>query len=253
MAAFAITLGGRDDGSIVSLLWNPRTLAAVLRYTGLGDWSVGLGAMLASTVGLGCCLVAPYLMARVSARAGGTLRAAAVAGAALIPVFVLWQYPPETVLRGVPLLIAIALGDAVVRFARRPAERSEREPEIVLLAFAVGALARIPFSAGAYHYGFYLLPVPLAALVVVAFRRVPGLPPGGAGSERLLAVSMAATIATLCWTHLRASAAMFCSWSDFQRARARSCSWSAAAASARPARAFASSSSRFCGSISSTA
>jgi hypothetical protein len=209
LATSAATLARPDGGSITALLWNTRTLAPVLRYMGVGDWSTALGAILASAIGVGFCLLVPYVLARASARFGSALRAGAVLACALVPALLLWRYPPETALRGVPLLIVVALVDTAVRFARRPGERAEREPEIVLLAFAAAALARIPLSAGAHHYGFYLLPVPLTALIVVAFRRLPGLLPSGGWSERLLAVAMTATIVTLCWTHTRAAAAMY--------------------------------------------
>jgi hypothetical protein len=208
-AILATTLVRRDGGAGVTLLLNARTLAPVLRYMGIGDGSAALGAMLASAIGLGCCVLAPYVLARASARAGRVLRTAAVLGCVLVPVLVLFRHPPETVLRGVPLLIVAALVESVARFARRPSERAAREPEIVLLAFAAAALARLPFSAGAHHYGFYLLPVPLTALIVLAFRRLPDLLPGGTWSERLLAAGMTATIATLCWTHTSAAAAMY--------------------------------------------
>jgi hypothetical protein len=46
-------------------------------------------------------------------------------------------------------------------------------PELMLWAAAAGCLARMPLAAGALHYGFYLLPLPLAAFVVWWFRTLP--------------------------------------------------------------------------------
>jgi len=209
VAVTAALLVGRDGGASILLIWNTRTLAPVFRYMGFGDWYARLGYMVASAIGFGFCLGTPYVLARVASGGGQLLRVAAAIGCAVIPVLLLWRYPPQTVLRGVPLLVGIALVDAVVRFARRSGERRDLEAEIVLLAFAAGALARVPLSAGAHHYGFYLLPVPMTALIVVALRRLPDFLPRGTAREGLPAITVAATTAVLCWTHTSAAAEMY--------------------------------------------
>jgi hypothetical protein len=197
-AAAALASGGML-GTYAALL-NPRTAIPVVRYMGWDERRTALPAVAWSALRLGACLAAPVVAIRLT-RATGFV-AAGLLAAAGIPVVAFAGVPPEEALRGLPVVVLVGLVDALRRGPAVPVD-------LVLWAFAAGALVRLPLTAGAHHYGFYLLPVPLAAVLLASFRRVPELlgdgPPVRAASE----LSAVALVATLAWTHLAASAAMY--------------------------------------------
>src|SRR5262249_14834297 len=84
-----------------------------------------------------------------------------------------------------------------------------RVPELMLWAAALGCLARMPLAAGALHYGFFLLPLPLAAFVVWWFRTLParlGMRPSGARVHAAVGATLVVAIAV---RHAVVSAPMF--------------------------------------------
>jgi hypothetical protein len=156
-------------------------------------------ALAGSTLRLGACLAAPVVAARLLDRAG---MAAAILVAVAIPVVAFVGMPPELALRGLPVVALLGLADSLRR-------GTDAATDLVLWAFALGALARLPLSAGAHHYGFYLLPVPLAVMLLLWFRRLPALLGDTASARRLCGAAAAALVATLAWTHLSATAALY--------------------------------------------
>jgi hypothetical protein len=181
------------DASLLSLA-NPRTAVPIARYMGWSEWQTALPAVAISTLRLGACLAAPLL---------------GVAGAVVVPVIAFVGVPPEMALRGLPVLALLGFGETLRRLGRRTGDERAAAVDLVLWAFAIGALARLPLTAGAHHYGFYLLPVPLAVVLLLWFRRLPALLGGTPAVTRLCGSAAIAMVATLAWTHLTASAAMY--------------------------------------------
>jgi hypothetical protein len=196
----AFTLETGVEGYQTSILsqLNQRNLQPILRYMGLGDWRDAAGAMMRSALRIGACLLAPVVARRLATPLG---RAAAIVISLSVPIAAFHDAAPEQALRALPLVALAAFVDAVLRFVRHRDARRTVAAEVVLWSFAVGALARLPLAAGAHHYGFYLIPVPLAAMVLLWFRRVPDRSFG--------TVAAASLVATLAWTHTAASAAMY--------------------------------------------
>jgi hypothetical protein len=198
LAAVALASGGFAT-TVVSLL-NPRTAVPVVRYMGGAELGSSLSALGWSALRLGACLAAPIAAVRIAERTGVTALGLLVAAA--IPIAAFAGVAPELALRGLPVVVLLGLADAVRR-------GPEAAADLVLWAFAAGALARLPLSAGAHHYGFYLLPVPLAVVLLLFFRRLPARL-GEVASGRLACdTTAAALVAALAWTHLSASAAFY--------------------------------------------
>jgi hypothetical protein len=179
-----------------------RNAGPILQYMGIADWRDATAALAVSALWIVACVALPALLARALPTTADTGAVAlAAAACAALPVLLLRDADPLRVLRALPVVAVAGLADAALR-SRRPAD-------VVLWAFAAGALARLPLAAGAHHYGFYLVPIPLAALLLVWFRWLPDRF-GGAPRARVLAgAAGVAVAATLCWTHARASAAMW--------------------------------------------
>ncbi len=73
-------------------------------------------------------------------------------------------------LRFLPLATLAALIGVVWVWWRQRPEPAELLPHLLLWAFTLGALARIPLRTIPHHYGFFLLPVPLVAVTVLLLR-----------------------------------------------------------------------------------
>ncbi|HWP66557.1 MAG TPA: hypothetical protein VNO26_11645 [Candidatus Limnocylindria bacterium] len=184
----------------VASLINARTAVPVMRYMGWSEWRAAVPAVASSALRLAACAIAPFAAVRLAAASG--IPALGMAVATAIPIAAFAGVSPELALRGLPIAVVLGLVDALRRL---PAAASD----VVLWAFAAGALARLPLAAGAYHYGFYLLPVPLAVVLLAWFCRLPNLFGGTPRARAMSAVAAAAMVATLAWTHMRASAAMY--------------------------------------------
>jgi hypothetical protein len=109
-----------------------------------------------------------------------------------------WRLDVFSQLRGLPLLLAGLLGWRAVRWRRAGGDRRAALPPLLVLAFALGCVARMPLATGAFHYGFYLLPVPLVAFTLFWFVDLPAWLPGrpvrlaaGAGAGVVLALVVA--------------------------------------------------------------
>jgi hypothetical protein len=157
----------------------------LLRLMGLADWRGSLlaagrsGLALAAAVGATAALA--LVDRRVTARAGHVATAAA---AALVAGALIAWVPALEELRALPVVLLGLFVYWERRWWRARAERPTVLPRLLLLAFALASLVRLPLATGAQHYGFYMLPVPLAALAVAWFadlpRWLPGAPHGPA-------------------------------------------------------------------------
>jgi hypothetical protein len=111
---------------------------------------------------------------------------------------------PFAVLPIVAIVAAVVLARTAV--TATPAGRRATTGELALWAAALGCLARMPLAAGARHYGFYLLPLPMAAFVVWWFRTLPAwLGPRWSDARAHAAIGVALVVA-IAAAHLRVSA-----------------------------------------------
>jgi hypothetical protein len=182
--------GASYDANVLSQL-SARNLGPILVYMGLADWQNALGDVAISAARLALAF-APAVAAGFLLSEEGLRIAAPVA--AVIAFATVATANPLKVLRAVPIVVLVGLAGAAWRVAR---ERTALA-ELLVWTFAAGALARIPLSAGAHHYGFYLLPVSLAALVPWVMQELPRRRPDSATLASAAAVGLAAG---LCWGH----------------------------------------------------
>ncbi|MCW8132193.1 MAG: glycosyltransferase family 39 protein [Planctomycetota bacterium] len=106
-------------------------------------------------------------------------------------------------LRVAPLAVGLGAALLVWKFWRTPAEREALWPALGLFVFASACVARLPLSASAHHYGFYLMPVALTALAVAFFRGLPSLP--GRAQSTVVALGGAGLLAGIVLAHLAKS------------------------------------------------
>jgi len=95
------------------------------------------------------------------------------------------------------------------RWWRAPDERSAWLPHLLLWAFTLACLARIPLKAGAFHYGFYLLPAPLVACGVLWFDYLPRFLATTPAARRVFACTAASVFIMFSFTHYRASKTLY--------------------------------------------
>jgi hypothetical protein len=192
-AGFAAAMGtGRFGDVFRDVIASRAQSAFFVRHMGLDDLPHALSQIVASGLALGLAVAVTAGVARVAAgvrpetRLGWSLiltaAALAAVGYAALPLDV-----PFAVL---PLVAAGMVVWLAWRWWRRPDERDGTLPHLLLWIFALGCLARMPLTASAYLYGFYLLPVPMTALVVVWFGSGPRLGRSPLGSWLVSAVGV---------------------------------------------------------------
>jgi len=194
--------------SIVQVAAHPGMQAFLRTYAGLADPSAGAFRAAVSVLALGACVgVAVVASVLVRRRALGpplaTAPAAAIAfavGVALGPSHAFAALPRLGL--GVAATLAVAIGT-------RADDRDALLPETVLWAAALACLARIPLAAGMLHYGFYLMPLPLAAFAVWWARRLPAWLGLADDERRPHAWIGAALLAGIAAGHLRVSLPLF--------------------------------------------
>jgi hypothetical protein len=151
------------------------------------DASAAIGISLAALGGaLACAWMAARLAARPGLSGAASTAILALAGAGVFAAYA--ALDPRVPFRSLPFLAVAALGAHGVACLRRRGDPGDHLAAVVLWAFAVGCLARIPFQSSPYHYGFYLLPVALAGLAALVARDAPRLLGGGAWVRRASSV-----------------------------------------------------------------
>jgi hypothetical protein len=136
-----------------------------LEYVGISSVTFALAA--GSALGLGWLVQSGRLSSKrlwQPMLAGGGLTALAYA-----------VLPPTIAYRVLTPLAITAWGVCLFRWWRLRTDRPSILPDLLVWAFVLGCLARIPLRAMPHHYGFYLLPVPLVGVGVVLFRYLPSL------------------------------------------------------------------------------
>jgi hypothetical protein len=155
--------GLANPSSRAYLAWSSGTsdVGASLRV--IGRASALLGAQLLLALG-GAWLAArwPRWRLAVAACVGGAVLAAA------------WTWGVRWGFQALPVLLGATLVPLAWRAARGTATDEELQSALVL-SFALAALARIALRVQLDHYGFYLLPVGLAALALAVVRVLPEL------------------------------------------------------------------------------
>jgi len=197
---------GSYETSVLSQM-NARNLGPVLRFMGVSEWRTALPAVAMSTLRLGLALVIPIVLSALVARpmAVWVSVAASAAGAFALTV----GAEPTMALRGLPVLVVMGFGAVAWRFTTHRRERPRLVADVVLWAFAVGTLARVPLAAGAHHYGFYLIPVALTAFLLLWFRYAPAFRPDVPALRWCSSGAGVALAAGLCWTHAHAAREMY--------------------------------------------
>jgi hypothetical protein len=151
----------------------------LFRLMGIADWRESLAAAGRSALALAGAVGTTAVAARLEQTVDGRpAHVATAAGAALVAAILVAWVPVLEQLRALPFLLVALFAVHAVRWWRVPAERTALLPRLLLLTFALASLVRVPLAAGAHHYGFYMLPVPLAAFAVAWFADLPHWLPG---------------------------------------------------------------------------
>jgi len=198
-AAFRALAGGALWTYNLAILANPRMVPMFRLHAGLADWrtSVTVMAVAESTLALGLVAtvagVASLIAARLPLMRWSRLMPRLLTAATAAIVYA--GLPLLATFRVLPVLAASVLPGLLRRC------RGDPLPRALLWGFALACLARTPLAAGAFHYGFYLLPVPLAALVVFWFEDLGRLLPPSPARAAIIACGGAALITTVTYRH----------------------------------------------------
>jgi hypothetical protein len=174
-ALFGVAVGrGLFTGNLTAL-FNPGALPVILRFAGLADWPATGIALLESSLAFVTVVLATVGLGRLVRRQREARLAPLVTavGSAAVAIVVYTVLPPHRAFRMLPLLLVVLVTIDWRRARRGPAPESEALARLLLWTFALASLARMPLVAGAPHYGFYLLPVPLIALAAFWLRVAP--------------------------------------------------------------------------------
>lgn len=199
---------GLARANFVDVATHPSMRGFLALHGGLDDVPGALATTAASVVALAAVLAVTI----VAASAVERRRVPAAVGIAIAGAVAIGRYAtldPATSFAALPLVAIAAVAMTAAAMRARPAERPACLPELLLWAAAIGCLARMPLAAGARHYGFYLLPLPLAAFAVWWFRTVPRWWGAGPTGMRVHACVGAALLVAIAARHLRASAPIF--------------------------------------------
>jgi len=207
---YGVALGAepiaRIRDNFVDVLSHPSMRQFLRTYSGLDDPSGAAWTMARSAAALGAAVLATAL-AGMAVRDGRLPRgiAAAIGGVAGAGLYL--PLDPGTsfaVLPIVGIVAAVALLRTII--AAGPAARRTALGDLALWAAALACLARMPLATSARHYGFYLLPLPLAAFVVWWFRTLPAWLGPRWSEARVHAVVGAGLLLAIAAAHLRISA-----------------------------------------------
>lgn len=155
-----------------------------LEYSGLARPSEGLREAGLSLLGMIGCAVAARVAMLAEARVrtdptyDASLRVAALGAiclaAAAVAGVIAWLLDPYKAFRSLPLLLLASFVVTGARVGRCREERARSATRLVLYAFGLAGLARLPLKAGAEHYGFYLLVPGLIGFTVIWCREILG-------------------------------------------------------------------------------
>lgn len=179
---------------------------AILFNPGMRSYAaetMGLDRPVGSLLGIGVSALMLGLALGVAAAAGRwlerdhapALRWAALALPPILAFLVYAAVGSDLALRVLPVLAIAAIVLSYRRLRRDLEGRGDSLSELVLWAFAAACLARLGLHARASHYGFFLAPVPLAALGVLLCRNVPRALAAGGRARAVLVATGAAVLA----------------------------------------------------------
>lgn len=208
VAGYGVALGSDPVGLVRSnftdVLTDPSMRLFLRRHAGLADTAAAFGTLAESALRLGVALGISLGAGAVADRWRANPIAAGILGASIVAPVYLTADP------AVPFALLPLVGAAhVLAIIRTPGARMARLPELVLWAAALACLARMPLAASGLHYGFYLLPLPLAAFVVWWFRAVPGWLRLGSAGDRAHGWIGVVLLAAIAGRHFHDSARLF--------------------------------------------
>lgn len=225
-ATFALAMGRGRLGRLHAVGWSAALLAPATVYAALWArvgarlWDDSLGAMFhpaaasffrtqsglddaaGSLAGVGRSLLAFGLTAALAWGVGRVARrpslprwsVALLSAVALAGCAAGWaRMPWLDALRALPFVLGGALIATLAVAWRRPGLRPGLAPDLIVLVAALALLGRLGLAVRPSNYGFYLLPLGLVALGLVAFGRFPALlaPPGaGRGAAAAAAAGL---------------------------------------------------------------
>jgi len=202
-ALFLCTVGTRLVTDYLSFALSPTFRAPILLHSGFSGWheSLGVAARSGTAVALTVLLVwgasAIERWTRLPSWGRWVTTAGCAIGAALIEarLNVFEQF------RALPLVLAVVLAHVTVRWWRSGGQRGSELSPLLVVVFALACSIRMSLATGAFHYGFYLLPVPLLAYALLWLRALPDWLPGR--PARLAAWAGAGVLAAVLLTHIR--------------------------------------------------
>ena len=200
---FLCTVGTRLVGDYLSFALSPTFRTPILLHSGLGGWreALRLVGRSAGAVALTVLLVWGASAVERRTRLPALGRWATTAGCAVGAALIHARLTIFEQFRALPLVLAVVLGHAALRWRRTGDARRSELPPLLVIVFAIGCLVRMLLSTGAFHYGFYLLPVPLLAYAFLWLRVLPDWLPGR--PARLAVWAGAGVLAAVLLTHTR--------------------------------------------------
>jgi hypothetical protein len=204
-ALFLCTVGTRLVSDYVTFAFSPTFRTPILLHSGLSGWREALGVAAWSG---GAVVLTVLLVWGASAVERWTQppswgRWATTAGCAIGAALIQARLTVFEQFRALPLILAVVLGHVAVRYWRAGGQRRPELPPLLVLVFALACLIRMSLATGAFHYGFYLLPVPLLAYALLWLRVLPDRLPGR--PARLAASAGAGVLAAILLTHIHAA------------------------------------------------
>jgi hypothetical protein len=179
LAMYAFFWAHTGPALVSENLWGavtPRARTFILRRMGLLDPVPAIAMLVRSMIVPGGVVAFLWALARLAR--GRPVRWAVLGAAAALPCLAYAATSPFRQLRFLPVALLALLVWHATRALRDPDRARDHLAEAMVLVFAIVCLVRTPLLAGAFHYGFYLLPVPLLAFAVAWFRTLPEWLPG---------------------------------------------------------------------------
>jgi hypothetical protein len=177
-------------------------------HMGFADLAESGAAWGYSAAALAGTVVMTWLLSRIFQRRSPATEMAALVSTAFCAAAIYYWVPVLAPLRVLPLMAALTL---ILLASKRAAELKSRFAHLILWVFVLGCLCRIPLKAGAFHYGFYLIPVGLVGFAAFWFEYLPLALQRG---RKLCVAAGAAVLLTLTFAHWRESARVYALHTD---------------------------------------
>jgi hypothetical protein len=194
----------------LAALFNAGSTPYVRSILGLQDPSLTLTGIAVSLVIVLVTLLIGHVAALLARPPLPTPMKWGIAAVTAAAAYAVYSVLPFTLhFAALPLIACAALFGSLYLCFRDARERDRWSMHALVWMFVIASVARIFFSVGAYRYGFYLIPVGLAALSLVYIDYLPRLVPGNLWAFRTAAASGLAVMHVIGSAHWTQSVRQF--------------------------------------------